>query len=280
MYQNIHASDRVLLNETEQTIYQAAQFLAMFGKGYAEKQPDDSHTNLEFLSEKSTIVSRVEKEKGISLFLDVPRWRLGLEKEKVEVASLPITNHTQEEIIRWVRHELNQQGLDGDKFQEISHYTIPEHPTQHGSPFSSIDLQAAQQWSVIRANANLIMSELTQLIGMNSDFCIWPHHFDTGAYYPLGEQKGIGTGWAMTDVLCDQPYLYLYGVNGMGDIGYVNAPPLTIGRWVLTNEWQGAIVSLKEIASVEDQWGELLKNMKLIVTFFLHELIPNRSSAL
>lgn len=118
-----------------------------------------------------------------------------------------------------------------------------------------------------------ILAGLNEVVGLESDIRIWPHHFDTGTYYSLKDQRAIGAGWAIEDSLCDNPYLYIYGWSGDTSLNYEQVPGLGVGRWLITEGWQGAIVESEELSGRDNQTEALQSFMEEVSTFFKGQLI-------
>ena len=74
------------------------------------------------------------------------------------------------------------------------------------------------------------------------------HHFDTDIYIEPSAKIGIGFGLAMEDSLVGAPYFYFsgYGLNGY-TIDYTNFQVLEIGKWIVKENWKGAVLPLQEL---------------------------------
>jgi hypothetical protein len=83
---------------------------------------------------------------------------------------------------------------------------------------------------------------------------IWPHHFDTGSFIPLGYNasgavsKSVGIGWTIPDSMVDEPYYYVSFWTENPDESDIakNIQPLESGRWI-TSGWTGAVLSHSDI---------------------------------
>ncbi|MEP1095653.1 MAG: hypothetical protein ABJG78_11120 [Cyclobacteriaceae bacterium] len=270
MYTPITEFNKSLLNATEAYIHHASQFLAMVGKNYLEDQPDDSNANLSFDSESSRIQSRVVGDFQVNL--NVPDWRLEVMNAGALQSSCSLAGKLKDELFEWLKGEIATAGLDEGKLKYIDHYEVAEHEVDMGHPFQELNIDMVNSWLTMRANANGILSDLNEIVGISSDVRIWPHHFDTGTYYELGEKKAIGAGWAIADTLCDNPYLYIYGWDGNTELDYKAIPELAIGKWIVTEGWQGAVIESVELSASNDQYNATKSFMHTVVSFLKAQL--------
>lgn len=273
MYTPIAQFDKSLLNSSEAYIHRASQFLAMIGKNYLENLPDDSNSNLGFDSETGRVRSReVSGNPKFSLNLNVPDWQLEVVNNGEVKNIFRLAGKSKNEPFNWLKHEIESSGLDSRKLKFIDHYEVSEHEVDLGQPFQELDIDIVKNWLDMRSNANIIMEDLNDVVGVNSEIRIWPHHFDTGTYYELGEKKAIGAGWAIADTLCDNPYLYIYGWNGNENIEYASLPDLAIGKWIVTEGWQGAVIESEQLSKADNQYGSIKSFMNAVVNFLKPQL--------
>ncbi len=274
MYIPIPAFDQSLLNTTEAYIHRASQFLAMMGKNYLPDEPDDSNANLSFDPKLASIVGRViNGASDFSLNLNIPNWQLEIVIEGNVKSVCKLAGKLKNEIFDWLRNEITGLGLDPENIKYIDHYEVPEHEVNLGQPFQELNLDVVNLWLTIRSNANLLMSDLNEIVGISSDIRIWPHHFDTGTYYELGEKKAIGAGWAIEDSLCDNPYLYIYGWDGNSELDYSSLPDLEIGKWIVTDDWQGAVIESVQLSTSNAQHESAKHFMETVVEFLKKQLV-------
>ena len=86
---------------------------------------------------------------------------------------------------------------------------------------------------------------------LDSPIRVWPHHFDTGAYAPLGDTGiSIGIGMAIPDTLSDEHYFYISGYKDGKTIFPSSRNDLSLGKWV-SEGFTGAILSTKDIIESE-----------------------------
>ncbi len=273
MYQAIPEFDKSLINYCEEYIHRAAQFLAMLGKNYVEQQEDDSNANVGFETKSSRLLSReVAGDKPFSLALNVPDWKLEILVNGKVNDEIPLTGNKKEDLFNWLRDQIIQRGLNGEQLKYIDHYDVPDHLIDHGHAFPEVIPTTVDKWIIMRANAQVLLEDLNKLVGIKSEIRIWPHHFDTGIYYPLGDQQAIGAGWAIADTLCDNPYLYIYAWDGNGTIDYSGVPELEHGKWIITDGWQGAVLESTELVTVEKQFEAAKSFLKATSKFLKDQL--------
>ncbi|MDE0772256.1 MAG: hypothetical protein OSB25_08655 [Salibacteraceae bacterium] len=59
----------------------------------------------------------------------------------------------------------------------------------------------------------------------------------------------IGFGWAMKADMAGDAYFYMYGFCE-GDIDYSKTKDFPAGRWEIGEDWQGAILTLTELETL------------------------------
>ncbi len=271
MFEPLHQFNKNVYNVAEAYIHRASQFLAMVGKNYLPEQDDDSHANLEWDPDSSKILGRVINGK-FRFALDIPSYRLEVLVGDAAVASIGIEDATKEDLFIWVRAQLIKEDLDGSKLKFLDHYEVPEHEVDRGEPFAGIDSDYLMLWATMRSNANILLTDLNDIAGIPSEIRIWPHHFDSGIYYTLADSKAIGAGWAIADSLCDNPYLYIYGWSEKANVDYSGKPELEIGKWIVTNDWKGAVIESTEFSDNPDSHESSKCFMKSVIHFYKNKL--------
>ena len=276
-YTPISFFDIQLINKTDELIHHASQFLAMIGKNFLDDEPDDSNTNLSFDSYQTCIKARtiIFDEQRIEAKINLPLWQLELYEDNEKMASLPFLNQTKDSIFDFLQMEITKLGLEGNKLKFIDHYEIPQNELDDGKKFPALDPASLVIWMHTRANAILILKKINRLMRLKSEVRIWPHHFDTGTYYPLSKQKSVGAGWAAADELCDTPYFYITGWDSTNAIDYQSIPNLSTGRWIIKEGWKGAVLELKEIITIDEQYKNINQFTNHIIKFFKQQLNNN-----
>ncbi len=247
-WQKLEAIDPRRFEPAEQQLHWAAQFIAMAGNSYLPSQPDDSHTNMGWEAGTQRICSQLLREEGVQVQvgIDVPGFRLlVLEENGQELAAAGLHGRTREELRQWLEVQLAHLGMPPRPLAYLAHYELPDHPLAHGAAFEAPDASLLNAWMAQRSNAQALLREAVAEYPPASTVRIWPHHFDTGLYIPLErsesgrEAKAIGAGWAITDAVANQPYLYVYAWQEGATIDYGLLPMMKYGRWS-KGPWKGA----------------------------------------
>ncbi len=238
-------------NEAESIIHQASQFLAMVGKNYVKQVNDDSNANLGWNEDTQCLKSRTISSANAFLQFHLPTFSFQWVQEGSVKGFKPIDSIGKTELFGWLQNEIERTGLDGAKLKYIDHYELAEHEIDRDSKFKKPPGELIDFWITIRTNANRILEELNQLVELESEIRIWPHHFDTGTYYPFENDKAIGAGWAIADELSPFPYLYIYPWDKNQEIDLSSAPRTEVGTWRNEN-WKGAVLLLNDMQEMED----------------------------
>ena len=259
-------------NETEAMIHRASQFLAMLGKHYVANEQDDSNANLVWSESSGRIEGRkIQGEDPFYGALQIDDFSLSLIDDSGSSATVELNSRTKDQIFYWLKFQLLERGMDTGDFDYISHYEVPEHPVDLAAAFVQPEKDIASEWKAQRSNANTVLSRMNEMVGQESEVRIWPHHFDTGVYYPFGESMAIGAGWAIGDSLSPSPYFYIYGWSREGSIDYQTVPELQGGHWHVDDSWQGAIFSHEELLASGSQESTTQQFARTAIDFFKNQ---------
>lgn len=236
-------------NQAEIAIHRVAQFLALTGINLIPKVADDSHTNLGWDAHRQAITGRYFELSNQTMRLTflLKEQELCFEtKEGQLVASISLTYSDHESLMMWWRMQLQELGVRKDLIESL-HYDLPDTAEYKGTEIT--DFEAfIPIWSTLRTQANRVFQHLNTSKKLSSEIRIWPHHFDTGVYYPLqADTHAIGAGMAMADTLQPEPYYYLYGWVKDQDLDFSDAPDLGKGEWLTAGAWKGAVLKVSEI---------------------------------
>jgi len=233
----------------EKMMYLLAQYLAAAGISFLEKEQDDSHTNLGFSIENSSLHSRPLNDHGDTLSVNYKMFALEWNSNSSsDTLRLDGTSHA--EILRWitkmsVKAEINQP------YEYSFHYDLP-YQIKDTFIFKILDSKRLGELLELRVLAQLVLESFLQEHKLNSEIRIWPHHFDTGAYAVYNDKLGeaIGFGLAVPDTVCSDHYFYINGYKGHKGIDTSGYKPLTLGSWGV-NGFKGAILPAKEIDNMQ-----------------------------
>ena len=228
-----------------QQMHLAAQYLAAAGMSFVKKEEDDSHTNLGFSTEKTSLYTRKLFGTDTILYLNYTSFSLEwVHKNSREILMLDGKTHV--EIVNWIQQISQDNGIDV-KYQYNLHYELP-YPITDDFTFSLHNNTLLQELLEYRKSAHQIIAGFLENHHLDSEIRIWPHHFDTGAFTILNNTPGIsiGLGLAIPDTMCNDFYLYISGYKGHNPIDTKPFAPLSHGEWK-NNGFTGAILPMEVI---------------------------------
>jgi len=210
------------LQDTRIQLHWASQLMSAAADAKMEKAADDSHSNLAWRIENSSLEGRT----GITL--NVPTFSIEYQNDVFELRGKTLSDAKV-----WLEQILDSEVTFRD-------YEMPEHSVAKDAPFSPNEshLNDIAKW----------LSFGLEALQPHGECRVWPHHFDLGFWNP-GEQDGksIGGGFSIGDNHFDQPYFY---VNPYGIDRPENLPQLKYGHW--TEKWTGAVFTADEILATSD----------------------------
>ncbi|MBT8181904.1 MAG: hypothetical protein KJO53_09980 [Eudoraea sp.] len=229
----------------EKMMYLLSQYLSAAGISFLEKEPDDSHTNLGFSIEKSSMYSRPLSGKGDTLSVNYRKFVLEWNSNSSS-DSLRLDGTTHAEVLRWIvkmslKAEINQP------YEYSFHYESP-YAIKDNFIFQILDTKRLEELLALRVLSQTVLESFLEKYRLNSEIRIWPHHFDTGAYaiYDNMSNKAVGLGLAVPDTVCNEHYFYISGYHDQNIIDTSDYNPLSIGTWG-AGEFKGAILPAKEV---------------------------------
>lgn len=245
------------LRPTSDTIYQAAQYLAMVAQAFIPSKEDDSHTNADWFAKRNWLLSNaiISPNGLIHVALDYTLLVLIICTDKLEpIAEVELSGKTRLEGFNWLNNQLWKLGLEVDNFEMELHYDIPDHPVLHGATFEMDIPKYFLELANYRTNGYNILNEVTAKFKDKSTNRIWPHHFDDGIIVNTKRDNEsvialISMGLAMPDAYYDQPYFYVNAWTKNG-IDYSTIAPLkSKGKWH-EKDWKGQVLLSEDIAKL------------------------------
>jgi hypothetical protein len=235
---------------TDQQLHVLCQIITKANRTFVPKKDDDSHTNLAFNSAKNRIEGRwINSTRGkIIMNLNLASLRFEWVNEQEEVLeSFPSLGKTIKQIEVQISEGLSVLGLSKTGFTYELHFEIPAYPFAD-KPIQIISAEDLTTWKNYRKLANEACSNLLSKLNIESEIRIWPHHFDTGIYIEPSNEIGLGFGLAMEDSMVGSSYFYYsaYGLNGY-NFEYPTDKKLEIGKWIVNENWQGAVLPLEDL---------------------------------
>lgn len=257
------------INETLQQQHHAAQFLALAGHYLIPKQPDDSNTNMSYISEYDLLVGN-DLPSGLRIALKLTDLTLRILDQQFGIQKeIYLEGNTKQVVFDELKQSLFDLGVDVTGFKNKLHYKIPPHQLDKGAVFTMVNKNNYIENALYRNNAQFMIEKIAKDNNLTESVKIWPHHFDTGSYIPLyynerGEvSKSISIGWAIPDKMVNEPYYYLSFWSENPVKGIHNLKPLDVGEWLLPN-WDGAVLKHSDILIVDSEKGQ----HELVKTFF------------
>jgi len=235
-------------------LHHAAQLATALGISYLPKQPDDSHTNLQWIDALSALVSNPVAESEIRIGVAVAPLALLVLVSDGPRANLSLDARTLAEAAEWIREHLATLGLDATKYTLAKHFAIPEHAVDTGGRFDASRSDAFEQLAAWYADASIVLEEFAARMPHSAPVRCWPHHFDIATLIEFSPGRTVSLGMEPGDVYYDEPYYYASTYpRPRADVA---RPRLAgNGRWH-THEWVGAVLPASAVGN-ERQRGQI-----------------------
>ena len=238
------------LTDARLQLHHAAQLATASGISYLPAQPDDSHTNLEWLAELRALAARViPAPQPFRVAVQPADLSISiLDADNAIVASSLLNGLMVDDAAAWLRLRIAERGGDGDQLTLKRHYEIPKHALDDGGTFDTRNAAAFAQldaWYSVAAQA----MERVRRSNDGSEVRCWPHHFDVATLISLGGSRTIGVGMEPGDQYYGEPYFYV-NMTPSPKPEAVTAPLAGDGSWH-TDEWVGAVLPGSRITDAE-----------------------------
>jgi hypothetical protein len=233
--------------------HHAAQLATALGISYLPAQPDDSHTNLEWLPEIEALASNAVRE-PTTLRLAVrpnPLAVLVLDETNSATATLLLNGRRLDGAALWIRSQLDEHGIDSARYTLRRHYTIPPHPVADHAAFDATNAGEFEQLAAWYSNAAGLFTALASATPGASVVRCWPHHFDIATLIEVATGRTVGVGMEPGDVYYAEPYFYV----NMSPQPAPDAARRALdggGAWH-THEWIGAVLPASALATTNQQ---------------------------
>jgi hypothetical protein len=223
-------------------LHHAAQLVTATGISYLPAQPDDSHTNLEWIDDIRALAGHVipaaqpfrAAVQPADLSLSI------LDEDDKIVGSTLLNGLTMDAARDWLSARVAERGGDGDRLTLKRHYEIPKHALDDGGTFDAKNAAALAQLDAWYDAAHRALEDVRGANAGASDVRCWPHHFDIATLIELGGGRTIGVGMEPGDQYFDEPYFYVnMSPSPKPEAG--KAPLGGGGTWH-TQDWVGAVL--------------------------------------
>jgi len=188
------------LSDSRVQLHWAAQLVAAVGASLVPARPDDSHTALSCIVEKSLLVSEATSaspSRRVALSLSEPRIVV-LDAHLNELSGMALDGNTLESALAWIASQLGGASLT------LPDYDMPPHPIQEGAAFRFEPRGGFDELGRWYRNAALVLRGLD----LGHVRC-WPYHFDLASLITLDGDQSIGVGLSPGDGSYDEPYWYV-----------------------------------------------------------------------
>ncbi|WP_462251831.1 hypothetical protein [Ekhidna sp.] len=251
-WNNIKKVDLQDLIDTRISLHRAIQLVGAVPRNLLPHDPTDASASLIWNLNTSSLESESIPGFDISVGLSFNDFQLNIFQGARTLKSTQLSDNSVDEALSWLKSELSNLGLDGNKINLNLPY---EMPTYENGPLE-VDKSALEVFDSLYSNIQAVLDE--EVVNWKNAFDIrcWPHHFDLATLIPLeldanGEVlKSIGVGLSPGDEGIDEPYIY---INIWPSIEYdkLAQHKLPAGHWNKEG-WSGAVLTYSDFVS-EDQ---------------------------
>ena len=247
----VGALDPTALSDTRLQVHQAVQVVVALGISLLPAQPDDSHTNLEWLPGRALAGRSLTGNRPFRGALRLhPLILMVLDESGEVMEEYRLTGRTLAQAFAWLRGAVRALGGAADRITDQKHYTIPPHPVKDGAPFEP-DEAALQELSGYYHGAALALAEVAAGRANASEVRCWPHHFDIATLITTAPGRTVGAGLSPGDGYYPEPYYYVTPYP------YPKGPfpPLRRGLWH-DHEWVGAVLPASHLVRAKTESGQ------------------------
>lgn len=230
------------LTDARLQLHHAAQLATATGISYLPAQPDDSHTNLEWIESLRALSAHViPAPQPFRVVVQPADLSLSIVGEDAQIVTSTLLNGlTMDDAADWLRMRISERGADGDQLTLKRHYEIPAHPLDDGATFDTKNAAAFAQLDAWYFAANRALEYVRRSTSGGSEIRCWPHHFDIATLLDIGQGRTIGVGMEPGDQYYDEPYFYV-NMTPSPKPSAATAALAGGGMWH-TNEWIGAVL--------------------------------------
>ncbi len=240
-------------------LHYAVQLPMRTGKAILPKQPDYSHTSLDFLFDKQAFACHPLNEAGLVVGVMLPTLTLYCFHGEGEAGGhesfYPLDGKNLAQAGDWLKAHLTEHGFDVSKFDKGG-FPLPAHPIADGANFDASNQLALQMVGAWFSNANMAIQNAVQkyshITPGPAPVTCWPHHFDLASLISFEggdpeHAKSVGVGLSPGDESYNQPYFYTnpWPANQDMDFPELMAP----GGWH-TDGFISAIATAEKIIAI------------------------------
>lgn len=262
-------------NNTDRQLHWLSQVLTKANRAYVPEQKDDSHTNLYFDTFGKRILGRwIEGPEGkIMLAFHLQSFSFQwLDTKQNILHEVSALDTKMEELEVSVSKYPESLDMRTEAFSRPLHFEIPDYKIDKLNE-DDISDEGLKSWIYFRGLASSGSLAMLDYLQLESEICIWPHHFDSGIYTQVTADLGLGFGLAMQDTMIGQAYFYISGYRAESPFSYENLKQLNIGTWVSGEHWNGAVLPINALpnSSREEALKMIHTFIKETSTWFLNK---------
>ncbi|MCH9845704.1 MAG: hypothetical protein K0U39_09390 [Alphaproteobacteria bacterium] len=207
----LNECDPKLLEDARLQLHHAVQLPMRAGKAILPKQPDYSHTSLDFLFDKQAFACHPLNDDGLRVGIILPSLTLFCGDD-----AFALHSKTRQQATDWLKAQLSNHGFDISKFDKGG-FPLPSHALADGAAFDASDEKALQTVSAWFNNAAIALeaavAKYRHVTPGPAPVTCWPHHFDIASLisFESGDPetaKSVGVGLSPGDESYGQPYFY------------------------------------------------------------------------
>ncbi|MEM6265644.1 MAG: hypothetical protein AAGI38_24290 [Bacteroidota bacterium] len=246
-----------------------SQIIVKANRCFVPYKKDDSHTNLYYdcLGDRITGRWLNTSENRFLIALNLANFHIEIiDATQQLIASVSTVSYHISDIEKKIEAMITKLGFDASGYRGPLHYEIPAYDFLN-KPIAPIDTNSLETWKTYRSMANEACSNLLGHAQLSAEIRIWPHHFDTGIYTEINNKLAIGFGLAMKDDMVGAPYFYMSGFALKGELHYENLPETPLLKWVLTEQYKGAVLPLDTLVEVPVPDQKAVLNRYIVTAF-------------
>lgn len=227
-----------------ETFHIAAQYLTTIAISFLDKKDDDSHTNLGW--KNGRLHTHSLGELNCRLSLDYASFSLIWSNDIGFDERLELNEKKHTEIVHWIR-QTSLKAKQNLVYEYNLHFELPYKEVSDEFVFKKPSEDSIQE---LIQKRNLVQKALENTLEKEISIRVWPHHFDTGAFFMANEELGIGLGMAIPDTMIDDFYLYVSGYKGHDAVELPSTISLKKGRYY-SEGWKGFALPVSGITEAE-----------------------------
>jgi hypothetical protein len=226
------------------TFHIAAQYLTTVAISFLEKKEDDSHTNLGW--KDGALHTHSLSKLNCRLSLDYASFSLIWSNDVGFDERLQLDGKEHSNIVHWIR-KIALKAKQSLVYEYSLHFELPYDEITSGFVFHKPSEAIIQE---LIEKRNKVQSALERILEENTSIRVWPHHFDTGAFFMVNDTLGIGLGMAIPDTMIDDFYFYVSGYHEDKAIELSSTSPLEKGSYY-HEDWKGFALPVSGVTETE-----------------------------